>query len=96
MHDRLVHWSDVRDELMTPQEQIECQAWLNELGKLMDARDAGKLNVKEYCRLCFELDKKYGLADEEDAALYLGEDDEPDADEDVENDFDAPLTFVGA
>ena len=66
---------------------------LKELGELMDARDAGKLNVKEYCRLCFELDKKYGLADEEDAELYLGEE-EPDTD--VENDFDAPLTFVGA
>jgi len=93
MRDQLVRWSDVRDELMTPQEQIECQAWLKELGELMDARDAGKLNVKEYCRLCFELDKKYGLADEEDAELYLGEE-EPDTD--VENDFDAPLTFVGA
>ena len=93
MHDRLVRWSDIRDELMTPQEQIECQIWLKELGELMDARDAGKLNVKEYCRLCFELDKKYGLADEEDAELYLGEE-EPDTD--VENDFDAPLTFVGA
>ena len=93
MHDQLVRWSDIRDELMTPQEQIECQSWLKELGELMDARDAGEINVKEYCRLCFELDRKYGLADEEDAELYLGEE-EPDTD--VENDFDAPLTFVGA
>lgn len=90
MRDELTCWSDVRDEFMTPQEQAECKAWLDELGKLMDARDAGEITVKEYCRLCFELDKKYGLADDEDTDLYLN------ADDDVEDsDFNSELAFVG-
>ena len=89
MHEKMICWNDIRDEIMTPQEQSECQDWLKELGKLMDARDAGKINVDEYCRLCFELDKKYGLADEDDAELYfeeVGED---------ENNFTARFAFVG-
>lgn len=87
----LTYWSDVRDEFMTAQEQAECQDWLAELGKLMEARDAGKINVKEYCRLCFELDKKYGIADDEDAELYLAEDE----DYNEEPNFNAPLAFIG-
>ena len=90
MRDELTCWSDVRDEFMTPQEQAECQAWLDELGKLMDARDAGKITAKEYCRRCFELDKKYELADDEDADFYLNADDDDEA-----SDFNSELTFVG-
>ena len=93
MPDKLIRWSDIRDEFMTPQEQAKCQAWLDELGKLMDARDTGKISVGEYCRLCFELDKRYGLAEDEDAELYLNGDTETNC---VENDFNTPLVFAGA
>ena len=85
MLDKFIRWKDIRDEFMTPQEQCECQAWLDELGELMDARDAGKIDADEYCRLCFELDKKYGIADEEDAELYLNENAELDINSHVEN-----------
>lgn len=70
----LICWEDIRDKFMTPAEQAECNAWLDKLGKLMDARDAGKITAEEYCWLCFELDKKYGIATDEDAERYLGTD----------------------
>lgn len=90
LRNKLTCWKDVRDKFMTPQEQVECQTWLDELGKLMNARDAGEINAKEYCRLCFELDKKYGLADDEDADFYLN------TDNDVEkNEFNSEFAFVG-
>ena len=92
---KLTCWSDIRDGLMSPQEQAECQNWLNELGKLMDARDTGKIDVNEYCRLCFELDKKYGIADDEDAELYLNDEEDDTADAHAENNFNARFAFVG-
>ena len=92
MRDELTYWKDVRDEFMTPQEQADCQAWLEELGKLMDARDAGKITVKEYCRRCFELDKKYGLADDEDADLYFDEENDVAVEERY---FNSEFSFVG-
>ncbi len=76
---------------MTPQEQADCQQWLNEFDKLIAARDAGKISAAEYCRLCFELDKKYGLAEAEDADLYLI-DDEEIRDEKI---YDDRLAYVG-
>ena len=67
----LIYWDDLRDELMPSAEQAECDEWLAELSNLMDARDAGKITLDEYCALCFELDKKYGIATDDDAERYL-------------------------
>ena len=89
MREKLIRWSDIRDELMTPQEQADCKKWLNEFAELIDARDTGKITADKYCRLCFELDKKYGLADEEDIDLYLNNDD------DLEEDFSGQIVLVG-
>ena len=42
----------------------------------MDKLDAGEITQKEYRKLCFELDKKYNLAEDNDADFYLSEENE--------------------
>ena len=61
---------------MTAEEILDCDKWLAELGILMDKLDAGEITKKEYRKLCFELDKKYNLADNSDAKFYLAEENE--------------------
>lgn len=61
---------------MTAEEISECDKWLAELGILMDKLDAGEITQKEYRKLCFELDKKYNLAEDNDADFYLSEENE--------------------
>lgn len=78
-----VCWKDVRKEFMSPEEQAECDEWLTELDKIVLAHDAGEISAEEYWRLCFELDKKFGLADEEDADIYLGAEDEENFSEQI-------------
>lgn len=67
----LTTWADVKDNILTTEEKSECDNWLSELGILMDKLDSGKITEKEYLKLCFELDKKYNLAEENDADFYL-------------------------
>lgn len=69
-------WADVKNNLMTAEEISECDKWLAELGILMDKLDAGEITQKEYRKLCFELDKKYNLAEDNDAVFYLSEENE--------------------
>lgn len=69
-------WADVKNNLMTAEEISECDKWLAELGILMDKLDAGEITQKEYRKLCFELDKKYNLAEDNDADFYLSEENE--------------------
>ena len=61
---------------MTAEEILDCDKWLAELGILMDKLDAGEITKKEYRKLCFELDKKYNLAEDNDADFYLSEENE--------------------
>ncbi len=61
----------------------ECDEWLTELDEIVLAHDAGEISAEEYWRLCFELDKKFGLADEEDADIYLGAEDEENFSEQI-------------
>ena len=69
-------WADVKNNLMTTEEISECDKWLAELGILMDKLDEGEITQKEYRKLCFELDKKYNLAEDNDADFYLSEENE--------------------
>ncbi len=69
-------WADVKNNLMTAEEISECDKWLAELGILMDKLDAGEITQKEYRKLCFELDKKYNLAEDNGADFYLSEENE--------------------
>lgn len=59
------------EEFGAPEEHSEVDEWLAELDKIIAARNTGKISIDEYWRLCFELDKKYYFADEDDAVLYL-------------------------
>ena len=69
-------WEEVRDKLMTAEEKTECDKWLAEFGKLLDKRDSGEITEMEYRKLCFELDKKQGIAEDVDENSYLYGDDE--------------------
>ena len=69
-------WANVKNNLMTAEEISECDKWLAELGILMDKLDEGEITQKEYRKLCFELDKKYNLAEDNDADFYLSEENE--------------------
>ena len=81
-------WADVKDNLLTAEEKSECDNWLSELGILMDKLDSGEITEKEYLKLCFELDKKYNLAEEDDADFYLAtENDEVENLVEEENNF---------
>lgn len=74
--ENLTTWADVKNNLMTDEEISECDKWLAELGILMDKLDAGEITQKEYRKLCFELDKKYNLAEDNDADFYLDKENE--------------------
>ena len=58
---------------VNPDEKCEIDEWLEELDKIIAARDADKISTEEYWRRCFELDKKFNFAYDEDAKFYLGE-----------------------
>lgn len=76
-------------------EKSECDKWLDELGKLMDEFDAGKITEMEYRKLCFELDKKFNIADDNDEDFYLNlNDDELEIEEDTIFDMDKEIDFV--
>ncbi|MBQ7197928.1 MAG: hypothetical protein IJS29_01565 [Selenomonadaceae bacterium] len=76
-------------------EKSECDKWLDELGKLMDEFDAGKINEMEYRKLCFELDKKFNIADDNDEDFYLNSnDDEFEIEENTISDMDKEIDFV--
>jgi len=76
-HEQTRAYSELYDkEHGEPAEKCEIDYWIEELDKIIAARDANKISTEEYWRLCFELDKKYFYADEDDAKIYLGEENE--------------------
>lgn len=84
----LTTWADVKDNILTAEEKSECDNWLSELGILMDKLDSGEITEKKYLKRCFELDKKYNLAEENDADFYLAtENDEVEISDSEENHF---------
>lgn len=95
--DNLSTWDDIKNSLMSPEDKAECAKWLDELGKLMNEFDAGKITEYEYRKLCFELDKKFGIADDADEDFYLTDDydgiDEED-DEDFQANVDDANNFI--
>ena len=56
-------------------DKCEIDEWLEELDKIIAARNTNKITLTEYWKLCFELDKKYGFAYDDDATIYLGYED---------------------
>ena len=84
-------WADVKNNLMTAEDKAESEKWLAELGKLMDKLDADEITEKEYRKLCFELDKKYNLAEDSDADFYLADGN----DSEIENLIEEENNFSG-
>ncbi|MBQ9486712.1 MAG: hypothetical protein IJU91_02780 [Selenomonadaceae bacterium] len=54
-----------------PVQKCEWDFWLDELDEIIAQRNAGKITDDEYWHKCFDLDKKYYFADDDDGHLYF-------------------------
>lgn len=92
-HEHTRACSELYDEEhgVNPDEKCEIDEWLEKLDKIIAERNANKITVTEYWQRCFELDKKYFLADEDDAKLYLGDTKTGETD----SNFDEENNFIG-